>query len=369
MEDVCLADDSVMYSTDEIQSYKFKPGASIIVSIIIPTMAGFGLCFNMAFLFCVYRAPRMRTVINLFLVQLSVCDFSTLIFDTVRYLWVYIRSSGYDIQQGTIAGCTIFNFLFYFTYFVGVNFICLVTVERYFAICRPLKHRLFQGRSRARNLSISCWIVGVLLSVAALVPQKIVTICASFPNETTSHNETWMIFHSCQPACNWCFHVLYVGDTVQFLVVFGLTAVMYLAIVRKLRKRSGLLNPSGMDDKARIHANKISHDIARMLVINGVAFFTLLGPYQIWNIVLLIYDYTGVLILSEETLYWISWVSRLCAPVNFSMNPLIYGAINKQYRKAFIESFNCTRTMKTDDSQLDARSTTIESKTAIDTNI
>ncbi len=78
-----------------------------------------------------------------------------------------------------------------------------------------------------------------------------------------------------------------------------------------------------------------------MLIINGLAFFILLRSYQIWNVVLLIKDYTGVLIISEKALYWLGWVSRLCPPINFSINPLIYGGSSKYYREAFWEVFQC----------------------------
>ena len=356
MDGECPLNGSEIYTSEQIEGYKFKPGASLIVSVIIPTMAFFGMIFNLVFLFCVYQAPKMRTLINIFLAQLAMCDFSTLVFDTTRYLWVYIRSSGYDIIQGTRAGCTVFNFFFYFTYFVGVNFICLVTVERYFAICRPVAHRHFKGRNRARNLSAVCWFVGFLLSIAALVPQKIVTICAQIAaDDTSSADYTWKIFHNCQSYEVWVFHILYFSDTVQFVVVFTLTACMYFAIIRQLRKREEMRSTGptelsgGTKGKAASNsANRVSRDVTRMLIINGVTFFLLLGPYQIWNVVLLIWDYTGKLIVSEGFLYWIAWVSRLCAPINFSVNPLIYGGSNSQYRRAFADVFGCKTETNTD---------------------
>ncbi|XP_072028250.1 uncharacterized protein [Amphiura filiformis] len=150
-----------------------------------------------------------------------------------------------------------------------------------------------------------------------------------------------VVFHSCQPACIECFHVLYVFDTLQFLVVFTANSVMYGAIVRRLVQRSdeNIGVRAGHDADT---ASKLSRDVARMLVINGVAFFILLGPYQIWNIVLLIYDYTGILVVSENFEYWLGWVSRFCAPINFFVNPLIYGGSNKYYRQAFLEVFGCS---------------------------
>ena len=219
----------------------------------------------------------------------------------------------------------------YFTYFVGVNFICIVTVERYFAICRPLRQRLFRGRSQARSTSLICWILGFILAVTGLAPYEEITICAE------DSNGTWLVLQTCVPTCPWCFHLLVFYDTAQFLIVFVINTLAYVAIIGKLRKRA-----SDSIMRSTVSTQQVSKDVTRMLLINGVAYFLLLGPYQIWNIALLTHTYFGVWIVSQHTFFLLGWLSRACSPLNFALNPLIYGSTNPRYRKAFLQVFGCS---------------------------
>ena len=337
MAEDCSANSSNILTSDELLELKYKPGTSTIVLGVLPTLMILGSIFNVAFLFVVYRAPKMRTVTNLFLVQLSITDIYTLIGLSTRSIWPYIRSPEYSFSPGSGAGCVFHDFSLYFTYFVGVNFICMVAVERYLAICRPIKHRMFKGRSYVRNASLICWFVGFLLAVTGLAPQIDTTLCAKIPDESSSEGFTWMAFHTCIPSCTWCYNMLLVYDTVQFFIIFTANSILYFLIIRKLMAATA---------KTTSRANKASQDVARMLIINGVAFFLLLGPYQIWNIAYLVRLYTGVLLFSNETIYWLGFVVRVCSPTNFTINPLIYGGSNSLYRQAFLEVFGCSRFVK-----------------------
>ena len=138
-------------------SQKHTPATRIIIAYIMPIIAILGVVFNFAFLFVIYRVRKMRTVINLYLSQLSVCDIGYLVVATTRLVHDYFLSPEYDFEQPTGTGCHTFDFLIYFFYFTGVHFICAVIIDRYFAICRPMQYKTFD-RFRARNISknINC---------------------------------------------------------------------------------------------------------------------------------------------------------------------------------------------------------------------
>ena len=317
-------------------SLKYNSGSRAIVTILLPILAVFGVTCNLLFLFVVHQVPKMRTITNLFLVQLAVCDISSLILMALRYLVTYLKSPEYEFVSGTSAGCATFDFLLYFTYFVGVFLICAVSIERYIAICKPLYYHAFKSHSRASKTALVCWIAGFILAIPGLVPFKEITICAVIPSlspsSATSGNDTWMVFESCIPSCEGCFQSLLVFDTVQFVIVIACNAAMYIAIIKTLHHRPESSRATGI----------ASRSVSRMLVINGVAFFFLLGPYEIWNVVYLIYEHTGILIVSQSAFYWLGYVYRLCSPANNAVNPLIYGASNPRYLEAFLEAFRCS---------------------------
>ena len=341
MDDVCSLNTTYIYQTEELSSLSYKIVSWAIVTIILPTMAVFGVSFNALFLFVVFRVPEMRTVTNLFLVQLSVCDTSTLSLLTLRYLVSFLMSPEYEFVTGTSAVCTAFDFFSYFTYFVGVFLIFAVSIERYMAICKPLYYHVIKSYSRASKMALTCWVAGFILAIPGLVPYNEVTSCAIIPSasQTTSGNDTWMVFESCAPSCIICYHLFLAFDTIQFVIVFLCNSIMYYAIIKTLRKRSSEFSETSGMTAFQQASERVEKAISRMLVINGVAFFFFLGPWEVWNVIYLINEYTGIMIVSENGFYWLGFIYRLASPANFAINPLIYGASNPRYRKALLEAF------------------------------
>ena len=314
-------------------SQKHTPATRIIISYIMPITAILGVLFNVAFLFVIHRVTKMRTVTNLYLTQLSVCDNGYLVVWTTRLMRDYFLSPEYNFRQPTSTGCHTFDFLIYFFYFSGVHFICAVITDRYFAICRPLEHRTF-GRFRARNVSIACWFTGFVLAMVGLVPMKEITICTAI--QTKAPNESQRtVLQACQPSCNWCFQVLLVVDTVQFIIALLVNVILCSSIIGRLRKRSCKTLSSNADSVMQT----VTKNVTRMLIVNGITFLVLLGPLEMANVVFLINDYMGISIVSDRSVFWLKWFARVCTSINSTINPLIYNATNQQYRQAFKDIF------------------------------
>ena len=276
----------------------------------------------------------MRTVTNLYLTQLSICDNGLLVVVTMRYMRQYFLSSEYDFEQPT--GCNTFEFLTYFFYFGGVHFICAVITNRYFAICRPLQYRT-SFRFRVGIVSFVCWFTGFVLAMVGLVPMKETTICTEIQSNLIQNKSLGIVLHVCQPSCTWCYQVLLVFDTVQFIIAFLVNAIACISIIGRLRKRSRKCSP--VSPKAESAIQIMGRNLTRMLIVNGIIFFALLGPYQTWNVASLIKDYTGISMISDRFLFWLKWFARVCVIVNSAVNPLIYNAVNQQYRQAFMDAF------------------------------
>ena len=370
MEEVCSLNTTYIYTTEELQSLKYELVSWVTVAYIKPFLAMFGLIVNGLFLFTVFRVREMRTVTNLFLVQLSVCDCGTLSSFTLKYFIGYLWYPEYEFVAGISALCTVLDFTIYFSYFVGVFIICALSVERYVSICKPLYYHIFKSNARAAKTAMACWIAGFVLATPGLIPYDVITVCGFVPKEdpsspTTSSmnhaNGTWMVFETCHPPCIDCFHVMFAFDTIQFVLVFCCNSFMYFEIIRALRKRSAGMTEISSTTAAQQKSQRVEKYISRMLIINGAAFFFLLGPYEVWNTFYLIREYTGVLPISEEAFYWLGYGNRVIT-VNFAVNPLIYGATNPRYREAFFEAIGCSRLVSKKEPETKSVSTVSGSK-------
>ncbi|XP_072046882.1 somatostatin receptor type 5-like [Amphiura filiformis] len=352
--------DVTYFNATDLQSIKRSPEDRFFVSILLPAIAICGLFINAAFVYVVYKVPGMRTITNLYLVQLSISDMGTAFFLTFESVHAYLLSPEYNLKQIPGIGCSFYALGIYVFYLSGVNFIFIVTIERYFAICRPMKHRMFRGTSRARDTSIVCWIIGLMMASPLLVPFNEITICAENPDASTAH-DTWLVFQTCEPACIWCYYFVITFDTAQFWTVFIINVTIYVAVITKLRKRA-----SNTNLPVSSTTQQVSKDVTLMLIVNGIAFFILLGPCEAWNIAQLINKYAGVSIISTEILPVLFWLSRICTSMNFVINPLIYAGTNRRYRRAFQQVLCCSSSEK--NHKADTNGENIKSVSGADTS-
>ena len=114
-----------------------------IVSVIIPVLVLIGVFGNGSFLFTILRLQNMKSSLNAYLFNLAVCDILILL--TAQY-WYTSNFLHTPVAYRTIAadskwGCTSYIMLTHPWYFAGIELNTVITVERYLAICAPLRHR------------------------------------------------------------------------------------------------------------------------------------------------------------------------------------------------------------------------------------
>ena len=116
-------------------------------------------------------------------------------------------------------------------------------------------------------------------------------------------------------------------ETNYFFTAFSVCFVCYERIVHCLSTRSSNL-PGTSHSQARSTRNQV----VKMAMINGIIFFCLGIPYQVFNI----FDIMGNVLSSSESVSLL-WVTRVLQAVNSSINPFIYSIANPRFRQALNE--------------------------------
>ena len=140
---------------------------SFVILIVFPVIILFGLFANLTFLWTVYRVREMRTFTNFYLANLAVSDILLIISTAFTYIYPYIFLM--KTYPQTQIGCILSLAFVYLTYFTSIGLVTLVSLERFLAICYPLKHRMVNSKSRTITLVVLTWSIGALLA-AVVVP-------------------------------------------------------------------------------------------------------------------------------------------------------------------------------------------------------
>ncbi|XP_062848380.1 thyrotropin-releasing hormone receptor [Trichomycterus rosablanca] len=332
MENGTLFRDGNQTWTDHSIEYKV---VSVLLVIII---CGAGIVGNVMVILVVLTTKHMRTPTNCYLVSLAVADLIVLtaaglpnITESLFGEWVY----GYG-------GCLSITYLQY----LGINAsscsITAFTVERYIAICHPIKAQFLCTLSRAKKIIILVWVFTTLYCV--------MWFCLADIEKQVYDNRT---ITTCAYKIPRKYYMpIYFADFALFYVVpLLLATVLYGLIARIL-----FLNPLPSDPKENAPNLRIGscaggkksgpknssfgstaasrRQVTKMLAVVVILFALLWMPYRTLVVV--------NSFLKEPYLdTWFLIFCRLCIYLNSAINPVIYNAMSQKFRAAFRKLCHC----------------------------
>ncbi|KAM8767776.1 thyrotropin-releasing hormone receptor b [Acanthopagrus schlegelii] len=311
----------------------------VISSLLLLVICALGIVGNVMVILVVLTTKHMRTPTNCYLVSLAVADLMVLtaagvpsITDSLFGSWVFGHY-----------GCLCIT---YFQY-LGINAsscsITAFTIERYIAICHPIKAQFLCTLSRAKKIilfvwaftSLYCMMWFYLSDIQELVYDNITIITCGY-----------------RVSRKFYLPIYFFDFGVFFVLPLLLSAVLYGLIARIL-----FLNPLPSDPKDKKNGqnnhnvnNKTScknsrhssstassrRQVTKMLAVVVILFATLWMPYR-----------TLVVVNScLDQAYLDSWFllfCRVCIYLNSAINPVIYNAMSQKFRAAFRKICRCGR--------------------------
>ncbi|KAF4087965.1 hypothetical protein AMELA_G00077390 [Ameiurus melas] len=317
--------------TDQSIEYKV---VSVLLVIII---CGAGIVGNVMVILVVLTTKHMRTPTNCYLVSLAVADLIVLtaaglpnITESLFGEWVY----GYG-------GCLSITYLQY----LGINAsscsITAFTVERYIAICHPIKAQFLCTLSRAKKIIVMVWAFTTLYCVMWFYLSDI---------EKMIYENITLTACSYKVARRYYKPIYFADFTLFYVVPLLLASVLYGLIARIL-----FLNPLPSDPKEKTqtwrkgscaeskkHSKNSSfgstaasrRQVTKMLAVVVILFALLWMPYRTLVVV-------NSFLKSPYSDSWFLLFCRLCIYLNSAINPVIYNAMSQKFRAAFRKLCNC----------------------------
>ncbi|XP_059479765.1 orexin receptor type 2-like [Neocloeon triangulifer] len=313
-----------------------------------------GLIGNALVCAAVVRNPQMRTVTNYFIVNLAVADFMVLVF-------CLPPSVVWDVTETWFLGETLCKGVLYTqTVSVAVSVLTLtfISVDRWYAICFPLKFKSTTGRAKTAILLI--WLVALTVDIPELLalqtqPPKL---------RVSSH-----LFTQCAP--NWSTETEIVYLCVKVVLLYSLPLVLmtvaYWQIVRVLWRSDAIPGHSELASSSATLASERTSSMrwnssgstrrtplvctanrgaetqlaarrkaAKMLVAVVVMFAVCYLPVHLLSIL----RYTTGVPQNHVTAA-ISMISHWLCYANSAVNPLIYNFMSGNFRKEFRRTFGC----------------------------
>ncbi|XP_078520407.1 galanin receptor 2b-like [Lissotriton helveticus] len=293
-------------------SYQFSP-ASVIVPVVFFLIFLLGIVGNSLVLAVLLRNGQMNhNTTNLFILNLSVADFSFIIF------CVPFQATIYSLE-GWVFGsfmCKAVHFFIYLTMYASSFTLAAVSVDRYLAIRYPLRSRELRTPCNAVATMAVIWGLSVLLAGPYLSYYDLLEYGSS---------------HFCMPG--WVPWNRKLMDTGTFVLGYVLPVlVVSLSYTRTIKFLWTAVDP--LEDMSE--SKKAKRKVTKMIIIVTVLFCLCWLPY---HVVVLCYLY-GDFPFNQAT-YAFRLLSHCMAYANSCLNPIVYALVSKHFRKGFKKVFSC----------------------------
>ena len=152
----------------------------------------------------------------------------------------------------------------------------MVTLEKYYAICKPIEHRRIASFKRAGQLVIAGWIASICFA-CLLMPGYInfTTVCFFWPETYTEELPT--LFGVCAAIDDWAIDYANGLQSVPFFIILFINFFMYHSIISSMTRRAriipGKIRPSSTSNALNFERLKFRNQVTKMIVIIGVIFF------------------------------------------------------------------------------------------------
>ncbi|GAA6064930.1 thyrotropin-releasing hormone receptor [Tachysurus ichikawai] len=315
------------------QSFEYKVVSVLLVIVI----CGAGIVGNVMVILVVLTTKHMRTPTNCYLVSLAVADLIVLtaaglpnITESFFGGWVY----GYG-------GCLSITYLQY----LGINAsscsITAFTVERYIAICHPIKAQFLCTLSRAKKIIVLVWVFTTIYCVMWFLLSDIET--KIYDNITLTVCAYKVSRRLYKPIYFADFTLFYVVPLLLASVLYGLIArILFLNPLPSDPKEKAQTWRKGSRAESKKHSKNSSfgstaasrRQVTKMLAVVVILFALLWMPYRTLVVV-------NSFLKDSYSDTWFLLFCRLCIYLNSAINPVIYNAMSQKFRAAFRKLCHC----------------------------
>ncbi|KAJ8383683.1 hypothetical protein AAFF_G00215250 [Aldrovandia affinis] len=287
------------------QSMPFQGESTMVTAVISLTVFVIGLTGNTLAIYVVLRYAKMKTVTNIYILNLAVAD------------ELYILGLPFLTTQNVLSYWPFGSFLCRvvmtadsINQFTSIFCLTVMSIDRYLAVVHPIRSTKWRRPRVAKVINGTVW----SLSFVVVLP---VIIFSDVQDQFNTCNMNWP-----EPKDVWSTAFILYTAILGFFGPLLVICLCYLLIVVKV-KSAGVR--AGFTKR-----RKSERKVTRMVVIIVLVFVLCWLPFFIINMVNLVF------ILPESSLMaGVYFFAVILSYVNSCANPLLYGFLSDNFKQSF----------------------------------
>lgn len=296
--------------------FYFYADLYVILPIIYSVICAVGLTGNTAVIYVILRAPKMKTVTNMFILNLAIADD---LFTLVLPISIAEHLLNYW-PFGEVL-CKVILSIDHYNIFSSIYFLTVMSIDRYLVVWATVRSKRMPYRTyrAAKIISLCVWILVILIVMPF-------TVFAGVYNSNDGRKSCGLNFPS--PENLWFktsrIYTLILG----FAIPVSTICILYTMMLYKLRNMKLNSNAKALD-KAK---KKVT---IMVFIVLAVCLFCW-TPFHLSTIVALTTD-----LRTTPLVIGISYFITSLSYANSCLNPFLYAFLDDSFRKAFTKMLEC----------------------------
>ncbi|NXF08753.1 NPBW1 protein, partial [Smithornis capensis] len=286
-----------------------SPRFYITVPIIYSVICVVGLTSNTAVIYVILKAPKMKTVTNIFILNLAIAD-------ELFTLVLPINIADYLLLQWPFGEfmCKLIISIDQYNIFSSIYFLTVMSIDRYLVVVATTKSRKMSYHTyrAAKIVSLCFWFFVTVIILPFTVFAKI--------HKEQGHSQCVFVFP--QPESAWWkgsqIYTLILG----FVIPVSTICTLYTTMLCRLRHRQLHCNAKALD--------KAKKKVTLMVVIILAVCLFCWTPYHLSTVVALVTD-----IPQTPLIIGISYFITSLSYANSCFNPFLYAFLDDSFRRSF----------------------------------
>lgn len=277
-----------------------------------------------AILFVFWRLKELRNITNNLLCNMVAADLLFALQTPVE--GISILSDEWELGNDL---CKLHRFLLHTFYNVVILSLTIVSVERYFAICQPMRFKKHEVTFRCGRLIVVAWVASLILSVPQLCLSSVHTVkgkLVCMEERPEDYLKVFLAYHVPM------FFALYFVPISTMCFTYVKVSKQLDDVVGRYRERSRFDICSAL---------KMRKNIIRMLLVVFLVFVICLTPLTFMELI-----HVTPIMKKYDPFGFLSVGVGMLAFSHALFNPLVSSFMSREFRKAAKKAFNCPKNIE-----------------------
>ncbi|XP_067285257.1 somatostatin receptor type 2 [Pseudorasbora parva] len=289
-------------------NHGFDQTSSVVITFVYFVVCAVGLCGNTLVIYVILRYAKMKTVTNIYILNLAVADVLCML--SLPFIAIQLLLLHWPFGA---AICRVVLTLDSMNQFTSTFFLTVMSFDRYLAVVHPIKSTKWRKPRMAKTISLAMWSVSLLVNLPIMIYSGV----NIKKNEARTCTMLWPEPQNTYYT-SFIFYTFFLGFFLPLIVI----SMCYLLIVIKVKS-------SGM----RVCSTKRKRSerkVTRMVSIVVVVFVLCWLPFYVFNVT----SVTGTVPTTPVLKSTFDFVVVL-GYANSCANPILYAFLSDNFKKSF----------------------------------